>query len=170
MQGDIAAMEFPAGSFDFIYALGVFGFGARWSQQLSDKAYAWLSPEGRIFFNAIEVPHFRNRMHRFKYTLKATVYPRLPPALRTLLTTRDSVPIVAHSPAAVRSVMERSGFTHTTLSSQPCHSPLWRGVHLECFARKCELPSRSLHGPTVQSAPIQRPAGPARLHDGIVTA
>jgi SAM-dependent methyltransferase len=170
LQGDIAAMEFPAASFDFVYALGVFGYGAKWSQELSDKAYTWLAPEGRIFFNAIEVPHCRNRMHRLKYTLKTTVYPRLPAALRTLLTTRDTVPIVAHSPAAVRTVMERSGFAHTTLSSQPCHSPLWQGVHLECFAQKGELPSSALLEPALRSSPTGYSTGPARMHDRMATA
>lgn len=136
LQGDVYEMDFPRESFDVIYSLGVFGYGAIWTQALSDKVHGWLAPGGRIFFNAIEVPHSSNLMHRFKEAVKTNVYPVLPTGLRERLRARETVPIVRHSRRDVQKIMERSGFTDIDLVSYKCQSPLWNGVHLECSARK----------------------------------
>lgn len=136
IPGDIYEMSFDPGSFDFIYCMGVFGYGAALTPELCRSLHTWLAPAGRLYFDAIEIPS-ENRKDRLKRTIKSRVMPFLPAALRHRLAHRNSgVPVIRHTRRDVERVMEASGFLDFALSSNFCHSPLWSGVHLECIARK----------------------------------
>jgi SAM-dependent methyltransferase len=140
LHGNIYEMDFAPGSFDLIYSLGVFGYGAVWTQALSDQVYRWLAPAGRLFFDAIEVPHAPTRLHRVRESVKSQLYRALPAALEKRMRARDKVPTVRHSRGQVQRIIAASGFAHISIASYRCDSPLWNGVHLECTATKPSAP------------------------------
>lgn len=135
IQGNVYEMHFEPGSFDFIYSLGVFGYGAVVTPELCVKLHRWLAPGGWLYFDAIEVPHCPSGKAR----LKEAVYAHLPRSVQEWLDARQTVPVVRHSRDQVRHVMEAAGFTDFVLASNYCQSPLWNGVHLECSACRSEL-------------------------------
>lgn len=140
LVGDIYEMRFEPGSFDFIYCLGVFGYGAALTRDLAGKLHQWLAPAGRLYFDAIEIPP-EGKRDRFKRAIKSKVLPLLPDSLRQRIAARRSgVPVIRHTRDMVERVMEAGGFHDFALSSNYCHSPLWSGVHLECLARKETVP------------------------------
>lgn len=137
LVGNVYEMDFEPESFDFIYSLGMFGYGAVLTPQLCAKLMRWLSPGGRVYFDAIERRDFGSA-HRFKRAVRNALLPFLPEATRKRFIARaaSSVPIVNHTRAEVETLMEEAGFAEFAISSNSCHSPLWRGTHLECTARK----------------------------------
>lgn len=134
--GNIYEMTFPAGSFDFVYSLGMFGYGASVTTELCAKLRAWLTPGGWIYFDAIEVPHAT----RWRERLENVLYPRLPARMQRWLDRRHLVPIARHSSEHVHRAMQAAGFASVVITSNACHSPLWNGRHLECSACKNEPP------------------------------
>lgn len=136
MQGNIYEMTFGPHTFDFIYCMGVFGYGASLTPELARSIHAWLAPGGRFYFDAIEVPP-ETRKDRVKNWIKRNVVPFCPrPLQRRLLKPKGGVPVIRHNREMVEGVMEGAGFIDFALSSNHCHSPLWPGVHLECLARR----------------------------------
>jgi len=137
MQGNLYEVEFEPESFDFIYSLGVFGYGAALTDELARKISRWLAPGGRLYFDAIEKREM-GRAHRIKQSVKSAVLPVLPAAIKQRVAERASaaVPVFNHTRAEIETVLEGGGFVDFVLSSNTCHSPLWTGMHLECSARK----------------------------------
>lgn len=146
-QGNLYEIDFAPGSFDFIYSLGVFGYGAALTAELAQKLAGWLAPGGRLYFDAIEKREM-GRAHRFKQSVKTAVLPVLPGSIKQRMAARASaaVPVFNHTRAEIEDVLETAGFADFVLSSNTCHSPLWTGMHLECSARKggaAEVPRAS---------------------------
>lgn len=139
-QGNLYEIDFAPGSFDFIYSLGVFGYGAALTAELAQKLAKWLAPGGRLYFDAIEKREM-GRAHRLKQSMKTAMLPVLPGAIKQRLAARASaaVPVFNHTRAEIEELLEEAGFGDFVLSSNTCHSPLWTGMHLECSARKGEL-------------------------------
>lgn len=136
IPGNIYDMRFDPGAFDFIYCMGMFGYGAALTPEFCVNLQTWLAPGGRLYFDAIEVPP-ESRKDRMKRAIKRRVLPLLPDfAQRKLATRQTGVPVIRHKRHEVERAMESAGFSDFTLSSNYCHSPLWTGVHLECVARK----------------------------------
>jgi ubiquinone/menaquinone biosynthesis C-methylase UbiE len=140
VRGNVYEMSFEPASFDFIYSLGVFGYGAELTSALCTKLHAWLAPGGRLYVNAIEVPPM-TRAERLRKAVRAAVYPWCPDGIQRRIDARPSgVPVIRHTRDHVERVMEAAGFSDFVLSSNFCHSPLWKGTHLECSARKNPQP------------------------------
>lgn len=137
IQANIYELNFEPGSFDFIYSLGVFGYGAALTAELCEKIACWLAPDGRLYFDAIEKRDM-GRTHQVKQTVKSAVVPLLPGSVKEKLAAREAaaVPVFNHTRAGVEQLMEAAGFVDFSISSNTCHSPLWTGMHLECCARK----------------------------------
>lgn len=137
LQGNLYELSFAPASFDFIYSLGVFGYGTAITPELCARIAAWLAPGGRLYFDAIEKRDM-GRTHDIKQSVKTAVVPFLPGAVKQKLAEREAaaVPIINHTRADIERIMESAGFTDFALSSNTCHSPLWNGAHLECCARK----------------------------------
>ena len=137
MQGNLYELSFAPSSFDFIYSLGVFGYGAALTAELCARIAGWLAPGGRLYFDAIEKREM-GRKHEIKRSVKSAVVPFLPGSVKQKLAEREAaaVPIFNHTRAEIETVMEAAGFNDFALSSNTCHSPLWTGMHLECSARK----------------------------------
>jgi SAM-dependent methyltransferase len=139
LQGNIYEMTFDAGSFDFIYSLGMFGYGASMTAELSRKLHSWLAAGGRLYFDAIEKPSTAGLpvLARLKHHARYDVLPRLPSSLQQRLSGRGSgVPVFRHSREAIAAAMTSAGFKDLEIMSMGCQSPLWNGVHVECLARK----------------------------------
>ena len=135
VRGSIYDMAFQPASFDFIYCLGVFGYGAAVTPALAEKMNAWLTPGGWLYFDAIEVPHCANLRDRVKEAL----YPRLPRRLQDMIDGRGSaVPLIRHGRDEVQRIMQGAGFADFVLASNACKSPLWNGTHVECSACKSD--------------------------------
>lgn len=152
VQGDIYEMSFEPSSFDFIYCLGVFGYGASVTGGLCQKLHTWLAPGGRVYFNAIETPPER-RKDRIKRAIKSAVLPRLPGSFQRRYANRNTgVPVIRHTRKQIEEAMEAGGFSDYAIATSHCTSPLWRGVHLECLGAKAaaanpmaaEIESRSM--------------------------
>lgn len=128
--------KFAPGSFDFIYSLGMFGNGCPVTVEICDRFYDWLAPGGQLFFNAISIatmPFSR----RWRRNIRRQVYPFLPRSLKRIIDAREAgVPFFALSEKELRAIMRSSHFNQFTVTSNPCRSQLWNGVHLECHTRK----------------------------------
>lgn len=136
IPGNIYDMRFEPAAFDFIYCMGMFGYGAALTPEFCASLQTWLAPAGRLYFDAIEVPS-ETRKDRVKHAVKAQVMLFLPASVRRKLAARQTgVPVIRHTRLEIERAMEFAGFSDFTISSNYCHSPLWRGVHLECVARK----------------------------------
>lgn len=136
VPGNIYEMSFEPAAFDFIYCMGMFGYGAALTSELCVSLQTWLVPGGRLYFDAIEIAPEKPK-DWVKRSIKTKVLPILPAFLRQKIAARRTgVPVIRHTRREVESAMESAGFSDFTLSSNHCHSPLWTGVHLECVARK----------------------------------
>lgn len=131
---NVLAVEFPEGSFDFICSLGMFGHGIPVTPELCDRFHRWLSPGGKLFFDAIDragLPLLRRFRHRLGLAIR-----NLAPSLLRRPLSDPGIPFYPLSDAELESVMRRTAFATFSVSSRECESPLWRGRHLECLAGK----------------------------------
>jgi SAM-dependent methyltransferase len=137
IHGDIHAARFDPVSFDFIFALGVFGYGVEFTADLGAHIHRWLAPGGRFYFDAID-ELVDGRMDRVKQGIKRLVFPCLPSSLAAKFRARDPLPVYYHSREQIERRMSAAGFSDFALSSNTCKSPLWSGSHIECMARKSD--------------------------------
>ncbi len=141
IRSNLYETDFEPASFNFIYSLGVFGFGAELTPEMCAKFARWLVPGGCLYFDALEkhdpgpVVFLKRSVKR---SLKPAVLPLLPRATRERIEqrTKNAVPTFNHTRDTVERLMAGAGFANFVLSSNTCHSPLWRGLHLECSAQK----------------------------------
>lgn len=135
-RGNIYDISFPRASFDFIYSLGIFGYGAPLTLEICRKFYDWLGSDGRLYFNAIEISSIRPLI-RARKQLKKLVYPVLPRSMKRVLDERENrLPFFALKHYELEELMRASGFSDFVVSTNVCRSPLWKGIHLECVASK----------------------------------
>ena len=134
--GNLHLLSFPPQSFDFIYSLGVFGHGCPLTVELCDKFYEWLGDRGKLFFNAVDtatLPLAKRARRRLRHLL----LPLLPRRWRTTFKQRESrLPFFGLTLRSLAAILRASRFTRFSLSRHVCHSPLWKGIHLECLASK----------------------------------
>lgn len=134
--GNIYLQDFPSESFDLIYSLGMFGYGCPVSVEVCNKFYDWLAPGGKLFFDTVDiatVPWHR----RVRQRIRAGIYPLLPQRGKKMLDKRaGGAPFFGLAKKDLERIMHATRFSNISVSSQVCHSPLWRGVHLECSASK----------------------------------
>lgn len=137
IRSNLYEMNFEPESFDFIYSLGVFGYGAAITDELCEKIRRWLAPGGRLYFDALERRE-TNGIDGMKQSVKSALFPLLPGSMRQRIEARrrEAVPVFNHTRAEIEQLMLAAGFDDFMISSNACHSPLWTGMHLECCARK----------------------------------
>jgi SAM-dependent methyltransferase len=136
VQGNIFLASFPSGSFDFIYSLGMFGHGCPVTAELCNRFYDWLSPRGQLLFNVVD---FKGLpwAYRARRLLRTGFYPLLPLRLRRALDEREKrSPFFALTKRQLLRIMSATQFKDFSAASHRCQSPLWRGRHLECVAKK----------------------------------
>lgn len=157
MQANLYDVSFEPRSFDLIYSMGVFGYGAALTPELCARIASWLSADGCFYFDAIEQREM-GRSHALKRSVKSAVVPFLPGSMRQKLAAREAsaVPVIVHTRAEMERVLSAAGFVDYTLSSNTCHSPLWQGMHLESVARKHpETLKSEAHSPAHSRARVE---------------
>jgi ubiquinone/menaquinone biosynthesis C-methylase UbiE len=161
VRGNLYEISFEPGSFDFIYSLGVLGYGAALTDELCQRIALWLAPGGRIYFDAIEKREM-GRLHRFKQAFKASVLPVLPGAIqrKAVARAKAGVPVFNHTRAEIERLMATAGFQDFVVSSNTCQSPLWTGIHLECSARKMDTGGRTEETNLATEQTLVTAAGP----------
>ena len=136
IRGSIYHQEFPAESFDLIYSLGVFGHGAKMTPELCATFHRWMRPGGRLYFNVIESSVDPTPV-AVRRKLRKMVYPALPRPIQRKLDERAAqYPVFHMQHDELAAVVLQGGFTDFSLSLNVCRTPLWKGVHLECYAQK----------------------------------
>lgn len=136
VRSNIYDLSYPAGSFDFIYSLGVFGHGAQFTKELCRKFHHWLSDDGRLYVNTIERSEDPPLVAGRK-KIKNAIYPLLPRRIQQHLDERNRrLPVFTMAHDELEEIMHGGGFLNFNLSANVCRSPLWTGVHLECLAIK----------------------------------
>jgi SAM-dependent methyltransferase len=133
---NVFATWYPPESFDFIYSLGMFGYGCPLTVEICERFHAWLKPAGVLFFNVVDWGSLRLR-ERLRKRLRHIIEPILPSRLRkSLAERRRRLPFFGMTASDLRNVMEQSSFNRFVIDRRVCRSPLWRGVLLECTACK----------------------------------
>ena len=127
--------SFPPESFDLIYSLGMFGNGCPVTTELLGRFYEWLAPEGRLFFNVVDVATL-SRSRRTRRRLRNVLYPYFPGRVRRAVESRVTVPFCGLNKRELARIMRASEFKSFSISSPACKSPLWTGWRLECAATK----------------------------------
>lgn len=136
IQGNIHVVSFPDQSFDFIFSIGMFGYGCPLTVPLCDKFHRWLRVGGTLFFNALDVATLAP-MGRVRNQARQWLYPLLPRAWRNRLEERPGrVPFFGLTKRSLRAILSASQFREFSISQSGCRSPLWKGIHLECEAWK----------------------------------
>lgn len=136
LQRNIYEHTFSSGTFDLIYSFGVFGHGARLTVELCRKFHDWLGEGGCLYVNTIETAD-DPPLITARRKLKNAVYPLLPRRAQRKLDERQArLPVFTMTHEELEAVVHEGGFSDFTISANVCHSPLWRGVHLECVAMK----------------------------------
>jgi SAM-dependent methyltransferase len=128
------AASFPPGSFDFIYSLGVFGYGCALTSELLDRWYDWLSDDGLVFFDVADVAQLRFA-ERMRYRLREAVYSSMPRSARRRMDDRG-LRMHAFSRKELEPVVRRTRFERVQISPREVRSACWDDRKLECVARK----------------------------------
>jgi SAM-dependent methyltransferase len=135
-RANVYVEEFPAGAFDMVYSLGVFGDGCGVTTELCNKFHDWLAPGGKLYFNNVDmagVPlSYRARQH-----IRELIYPVLTSRQRAALDERRARrPFFALTRRGLETIVRQSRFKKFEIESHPCETPLGWGRHLECVAVK----------------------------------
>jgi SAM-dependent methyltransferase len=128
--------DFPAGSFDFIYSLGVFGNGCALTVDLFNKFHRWLSRDGCLFLDTIDsmTAPWPIRLRR---RAKHIVHEMLPRPLQNAWDRKNGwLPLFLTSKKHLEKMLERSRFPSFMVKTTSCVLPCGVGRKLECFASK----------------------------------
>jgi SAM-dependent methyltransferase len=136
IRGNAYLEDFPAGSFDFIYSLGMFGNGCPVTAEICQNFHRWLAPGGKLLFNIVD-PAGLPMGYRVRRTIRAAIYLVLTPALQKKLDDRESKsPFFCMTTRELKRLLKRTSFLRFHIESHECKSPLWSGRHLQCLAER----------------------------------
>ena len=134
--GNVFTAPFQPKSFDFIYSLGMFGFGCPVTREILARFHEWLRPAGKLFFNVIDRGGWPLPM-RLRGTLRTWVYNVVPSGLRERMDERaNHMPLFDLTRRELEAILGATPFAKFRIQSQVCASPLWSGSHLEVLAQK----------------------------------
>src|SRR5258708_702963 len=108
----------------------MFGNGCPVTVELLNRFYDWLAPGGQLFLNVVDIATL-SRSRRTRRQVRNILYPFLPRGVRQAFDRRVHVPFCGLSKTDLDRILRASRFTDFSISSQVCHSPLWKGRHLE---------------------------------------
>ena len=140
-RGDVNDEAFAPGSFDFIYSIGMFGYGCELSVEALNRFYEWLSPDGKLFLDITDFSRipFQTRVRK---RVKKLVYPWLPARLQTRLDNREqNVGFFPVTRKQLGRMVLGSAFGQCEIYRRPCQSPCWGVAKLECLTGRGEISS-----------------------------
>jgi SAM-dependent methyltransferase len=134
---DIGSVAFTDQVFDFIYSIGVVGEYTPIDAVLLNKLSSMLTPEGKLFFTAVDVcSRLQMPEHRQASLTRRALrrsFPLLPPFARKSLNRALSSCYVTEGELAA--LLRTSKFSTFSVSRYE-HPSGWRGAHLDCLAEK----------------------------------
>jgi SAM-dependent methyltransferase len=134
--GNVFTAAIEPESFDFIYSLGMFGFGCPVTPEMCARFHEWLRPGGKLFFNVIDRGGWPLPM-RIRKTLRNWVYTVAPGGVRQRMDQRaNHMPLFDLTHRELETILRRGPFKKYQIKSERCLSPLWHGSHLEVLAEK----------------------------------
>jgi len=134
--GNVFTAPIEPESFDFIYSLGMFGFGCPVTPEICSRFHEWLKPGGKLFFNVIDRGGWPLPM-RIRGTLRNWAYAVVPNGVRQRMDERaNHMPLSDMTQRELDAILRRTPFQKYKLQSERCLSPLWNGSHLEVLAEK----------------------------------
>lgn len=133
---NIHTETFPPASFDFIYSIGMFGYGCPLNLELFDRFYDWLAPDGLLFFDVCDVTGLPRKI-RLKRRVRKALYRVVPNHLKRRLDEREKfLPFFSFSRRDLFRLLCLSDFSELKIYSRPVNSPSWGDKKLECVAGK----------------------------------
>jgi SAM-dependent methyltransferase len=142
--GNFYTKNFPSGSFDLIYCVGVFGNGCDLTPAVCDRFYDWLAPDGCVFFDAIDSSGSPWRL-QLRKRVKSFIYGLLPRRIQNAWDERTgALPFFMTSQRHIEKMFKHTKFPHFMVKSKEYVLPLGVGRKLECLASKVP---RVLHEP-----------------------
>lgn len=134
IQGNVYFSSFEPQSFDFIYSLGMFGYGCPVTTELCDRFHNWLVPGGKLYFNVISITNLP-WLKRLKREAGKFIHPYLAACVQGgAEEPREHVPSFALSQTQLEDILSASRFSQFSVTARKCDSPLWQGNLLECRA------------------------------------
>jgi ubiquinone/menaquinone biosynthesis C-methylase UbiE len=134
--GNFYKHEFPAGSFDFIYAIGVFGNGCPITGDVTRKFFRWLKPGGRLFFDVLDSANLPP-VERFRKWLRSSIYLGLPAGAQRWWDKRTGwPPLFLISKKGLQRSMSRAGFSNVLIERCFTRLPLGDAWKHQCLALK----------------------------------
>ena len=136
VQGDLFSAKFEAGSFDFIYCMGVFGNGCGITPKACRQIHHWLAPGGAWFFDATDTS-LLPRSQRVRKNIAAQVYAALPRSAKSAWVSKKGwPPFFVNDMNGVRRRLHRTGFLVEWITSRRSHLPVGLGYKLEALCHK----------------------------------
>jgi SAM-dependent methyltransferase len=136
--GNFYNYEFPNASFDFIYAIGVFGNGngCPITPEVSGTLFSWLRPGGKLFFDVLDIDTLPP-LERIRKRVRSSAYLALPPRAQREWDRRTGwPPIFLISRKALARSMRRAGFSYVTIDRRFMRLPLGDSWKHQCLAVK----------------------------------
>jgi ubiquinone/menaquinone biosynthesis C-methylase UbiE len=108
--GNFYKHDFPAGLFDFIYAIGVFGNGCPITGDVTRKFFKWLKPGGRLFFDVLDSANLPP-VARFRKWARTSIYLAMPVSAQRWWDKRSGwPPLFLISKSALERSLTKAGF------------------------------------------------------------
>jgi ubiquinone/menaquinone biosynthesis C-methylase UbiE len=133
IQGNVYFSSFEPQSFDFIFSLGMFGYGCPVTTELCDRFYSWLVPGGKLYFNVISITNLP-WLQRLKREAGKFVHPYIAACIHGTDVSQEEIPSFALSQSQLENILGASRFRQFNVTARRCESPLWQGNLLECHA------------------------------------
>ena len=134
--GNFYKHDFPAASFDFIYAIGVFGNGCPITGDVTRKFFNWLKPGGKLFFDVLDSGNLPPKDRARKW-LRNTLYLALPAAAQSWWDKKTGwPPLFLISKTGLEKAMTRAGFTTVMIERCFTRLPLGDAWKHQCLAIK----------------------------------
>jgi len=133
IQGNVYFSSFEPQSFDFIFSLGMFGYGCPVTTELCDRFYSWLVPGGKLYFNVISITNLP-WLQRLKRDAGKFIHPYIAACIHGTEVSQEEIPAFVLSQSQLENIMTASRFKQFSVTARRCESPLWQGNLLECHA------------------------------------
>ena len=139
---------FPKGSFELIYSFGVFGNGCAVTRDLCNKFYDWLTPDGVLFFDAIDISGVPAAL-KMKKRVRQWIYSALPEKLQDAWDDRTGwLPFFLTTKKDLERLMKRTHFPSCVVEAKTSKLTLGTGTKLQVLAAKATNASSFLAGET----------------------
>jgi len=130
---DFRQVNFPPGTFDLIYSVGVLAEYSPLDSALLNKLYVWLKPRGKLLFTALDA---QSRPLSLTKKAASLALPFMPARLRGRLYPSIGVHRFYMSEARLLRLFAGTPFAQKAVSRHASESRSWQGAHFVCIGSK----------------------------------